>query len=142
MLIIWAIWFSEILFILIILLNFPIAIISQSYEGVMSTAIANKSLHQAELNQEFVRISPQGGQISLFLVASDITKDSEDNFMGIITGVKRYMSHEMAQSRKEMQKVRRDLEASIDAKIDAKFNRLAEIITQEVKGVKEMIKSN
>ena len=59
-LIVWMLWFIEILFMLIILLNFLIAIISQSYEGVMSTSLTNKNIHRAEVVWEAV--CAQGGE--------------------------------------------------------------------------------
>lgn len=50
--IIWLVWLLEIFFVLIILLNFLIAIISQSYEEVMLKSLMNKYHHRAELNRE------------------------------------------------------------------------------------------
>jgi len=50
--IIWFMWFANQFFILIILLNFLIAVISQSYENVMSKAVISKYRQRAQLNRE------------------------------------------------------------------------------------------
>jgi hypothetical protein len=50
--IIWSIWFLNQYLVLIILLNFLIAIISQSYDSVMSTSLQTKYTQRCDLNWE------------------------------------------------------------------------------------------
>ena len=50
--VIWMFWFIHQYLILIILLNFLIAIISGSYEDVMSQETQQKYMHRCELNLE------------------------------------------------------------------------------------------
>jgi hypothetical protein len=49
---IWAVWFSSTFFMIIILLNFLIAVISATYERVVSQQTIFSYLHKAELNLE------------------------------------------------------------------------------------------
>lgn len=50
--VIWVFWFIHQYLVLIILLNFLIAIISESYENVMSEETQQKYMHRCELNLE------------------------------------------------------------------------------------------
>ena len=128
-LVIWFIWFAELFFMLIILLNFLIAIIGQSYESIMSTAVNNKCIHRAELNKEYsimvhqlykIFKLPFGIGFTLVGVDPGTVIDSED-WMGIITGVKRYVKAEIRQSMKEISRVNhgmKGLEQRIESKLD------------------------
>ena len=49
---IWVLWYLNQFFNLIILLNFLIAIVSQSYEKVMTDSMKHEYDHKAELNSE------------------------------------------------------------------------------------------
>lgn len=51
-LIAWTVWVLETFFVLIVLLNFMIAIVSQSYEEVMSKRMVHKYLHIADMNTQ------------------------------------------------------------------------------------------
>jgi hypothetical protein len=50
--VIWIVWFVHQFLILIILLNFLIAIVSGSYEDVMSKESEHKYMHRTEMNLE------------------------------------------------------------------------------------------
>jgi len=50
--IIWVVWIANQILVFIILMNFLIAIISQSYEQVMSQKIINKYSQRVYLNRE------------------------------------------------------------------------------------------
>jgi hypothetical protein len=73
---IWMIWFSNQLFILIILLNFLIAIVSQSYEQVMSCAEINMYMHRAILNRE-CRFLLQGNLIPFDVLIFSVEKETD-----------------------------------------------------------------
>lgn len=49
---IYFVWFANQALILIVLMNFLIAVISQSYENVMDTAVMIKYQQRCDLNQE------------------------------------------------------------------------------------------
>jgi hypothetical protein len=49
---IWACWFSQTLFMLVIMLNFLIAVITSTYERVINYQIIISYMHKADLNQE------------------------------------------------------------------------------------------
>ena len=51
MAIIWLFWLANQFFVLIVLLNFLIAIISESYEAVMAESIIHKYVHKIEMNR-------------------------------------------------------------------------------------------
>jgi hypothetical protein len=53
---IWALWFINLLVNMIILLNFLIAIVSQSYDRVLSNSLNYEYEHKSELNNEVMRV--------------------------------------------------------------------------------------
>jgi hypothetical protein len=89
---IWITWFMNQLFILIILLNFLIAIISQSYEQVMSQATVNKYIHRSELNRE-CRILVKNYLLPLELLIYSVQKESDhdEDWNGFVTTIKSFI---------------------------------------------------
>ena len=51
MTVIWLFWLLNQFFVLVVLLNFLIAIISESYEAVMAESIIHKYVHKIEMNR-------------------------------------------------------------------------------------------
>ena len=49
---IWFTWYTNTFFMIVILLNFLIAVISQSYEKVIEQQLIYSYMHKAELNEE------------------------------------------------------------------------------------------
>lgn len=66
--VIYAVWFANQFLILIVLINFLIAVISQSYENVMDTAVIIKYSQRCDLNS----------QISLIYEHSHVLKKDYD----------------------------------------------------------------
>ena len=58
---IWVFWFLNQLLVLIILLNFLIAIISQSFEEVMAKKVIHKYQHRSTMNREYRLIAQAFG---------------------------------------------------------------------------------
>ena len=96
---IWIVWVGELFFVLIILLNFLIAIISQSYEAVMMQQNMNKYRHRSQLNREcrmtmsFLRWDTTLGPFVLATNVSDSQGDGE--WYGFIHTIKRYVYNEL-----------------------------------------------
>ena len=53
---IWIVWTSSLYIMVIMMLNFLIAIISQSYENVMSQQIVFQYQQKVEMNEEYLMI--------------------------------------------------------------------------------------
>ena len=71
--IIWVFWFIHIFVILIILLNFLIAIISQSYEMVMANQVMSTYLHRCQLNKDCLLVLDffkQLKELNFFIIAT------------------------------------------------------------------------
>jgi hypothetical protein len=81
----------------IILLNFLVAVISQSYEMVMSQQVISIYLHRCELNLECLRVLHYLGQlepINMFTIAaSDEVEgsDKNDEWLGFVSEIKKYI---------------------------------------------------
>lgn len=95
--IIWVFWVLHQFMIVIILLNFLIAVISQSYEMVMSQQIISTYLHRCDLNLECLRILDYFGvlnPINFFAIASsdsEIGKENSDEWLGFVSEVKKFI---------------------------------------------------
>lgn len=103
---IWTIWFFNQFMCLIILLNFLIAIISQSYEQVMTLKIQVKYMHKSELNREcflFLKTMrllsdyiPDQGKFNIFYLWSTIGNGEEDenDWLGFVQTLKNVVTQE------------------------------------------------
>lgn len=81
--IIWFLWLLQIIVALIILLNFLIAIISESYEQVMAQHILHKYKHRCEINREcliFRQFFTNMGTFNTLIVYSQNLSDMGDDW--------------------------------------------------------------
>ena len=94
---IWTFWVLHQFMIVIILLNFLIAVLSQSYEMVMSKASISTYLHRCELNMECLRVQAHIGllePINLFTIAcadSHEGDEGSDEWLGFVSEVKKFI---------------------------------------------------
>ena len=96
----WLLWFANILFILIILLNFLIAIISQSYDSVIAKSTQVIYQNRAEFVAECSLLisSVQRGmqtEASTFTLIANIEKDTGiiQEFSGFVRPIKQYLKY-------------------------------------------------
>lgn len=78
---IWMIWFLNLFLNCIILLNFLIAIVSQSYDNVLTNSMNYMYVHKAELNIEafrFFNFFLRPTDYDIMCTVSNIDKDDDD----------------------------------------------------------------
>ena len=105
---IWIVWLLEIFFVLIVLLNFLIAIISQSYEEVMLKSLQNKYHHRAQLNRECrmtLSLLRLDRSLSPFVMATNLSGELEGEWQGLIHQVKKYLHDETSVVKEKLQNV-------------------------------------
>lgn len=71
---IWILWFLNLLFNMIILLNFLIAIISQVYDKIISSSLVYEYEHKSEMNMEIQRFLHQCRLLKPFDVMSIVSR--------------------------------------------------------------------
>lgn len=94
---IWLLWFGNQFLILIILLNFLIAVLGKSQSDVMDGALMFKYQQRCELNREYAifKQSFSSGKLSAFLVSADVEDDDEnDGLGGVVSQVKDFVKVE------------------------------------------------
>lgn len=122
--IIWSVWVLHQLIILVVMLNFLIAIISESYESVMSKSEIFKYNQRAQLNVECLQILHYlkllGGLNCLTVVSQD-GKDSEwGEWLGFVASIKHFIKVSMRAQRDN-------------------FNEQIDTIKEEIKATKDEI---
>ena len=94
---IWLLWFANQFLILIILLNFLIAVLGKSQSDVMDGALMFKYQQRCELNREYAifKQSFTKGKLSAFIVSADVEDDDEnDGLGGVVSQVKDFIKVE------------------------------------------------
>jgi len=94
---IWLVWLGNQFVNLIILLNFLIAVISQTYEKVISQQQTHNYLHKSELNEEVFQMGSMFKRAMPFkIIAFSIDKESlaqeSDEWLGLIQSLKKHIS--------------------------------------------------
>ena len=109
---IWVFWVITIFFINVILLNFMIALISQSYEKVISRSLVYKYQNRSEMNREFRLLNRMSFKpmdcLIIFAERMDEKVDDEDDkeWNGFVSSVNKFLKDnlygrlETAQKRK------------------------------------------
>ena len=80
--IVWSLWVTHQLLMLVIMLNFLIAIISQSYENVMSKSVILKYRQKIQLNFECLLILDFFNVLSEFNCLTVVSEDGADTSSG------------------------------------------------------------
>lgn len=93
---IWILWFLNQFFNLIILLNFLIAIVSQSYDRVISESINYQYSHKSELNEEtqrFFKVFRKPARFDIMCIVSSHEDDvnKADEILGLSYTIKDYV---------------------------------------------------
>ena len=90
----WTLFLFNEFFNLIVLLNFLIAIISQSYDEVMGKSTANKYQSRCSINLEilqlidFFKYKGESRETMLYLVANAAHSDIGNEFQGFVKSIK------------------------------------------------------
>mmetsp|Transcript_3352 Transcript_3352/g.5063 ORF Transcript_3352/g.5063 Transcript_3352/m.5063 type:complete len:244 (-) Transcript_3352:104-835(-) len=93
---VWFVWFANQFVNLIILLNFLIAVISQTYEKVISAQQTHNYLHKSQLNREYYELRSFFGWTSKikalsFTNDSQFEGESDDEWKGLISAMKKHI---------------------------------------------------
>jgi hypothetical protein len=126
--VIWAIWIFNQFLMLIILLNFLIAIISQSYDAVMAKATNNVYAQRCRLNRDyrivvnFRRWFTQVPSEVLILTANSFTDESQgDEWLGFVKTIKLSVKAEVSSMRSRfgnmVKKGNRRVEAAVSENV-------------------------
>ena len=95
---IWLNWLFNQILVLIILLNFLIAIISQSYDSVMAKSIISRYVNRCTTNREHRLNLKAVGMISyqdIVVVSANCQKSgNEDELEGFVKSIKKYVHKE------------------------------------------------
>lgn len=94
---IWFMWFANQALILIILLNFLIAVVSQSYENVMNSAMQFKYIQRCELIREAAIINQQFGiynEFHVFILQADTSAGGSGDWAGFVQTLKTFIKGE------------------------------------------------
>lgn len=103
--IIWIVWFTFIVHTVILALNFLIAIVSQSYEHIMSRQQEAIIMSRSELNMEYAKqVNPDAKcDIEMLILATNIGEKNQNEWAGLTQNIKT-----------EVRKVRETLKVDID----------------------------
>ena len=95
---IWLIWLFNQILILVILMNFLIAIIAQSFEEMMSQQLINKYKHRAEMNRE-CRLNlysfGYAPKIDCLTIQADNSVNETSEWQGFVQSIKKTLKFEM-----------------------------------------------
>lgn len=105
---IWTTWFLNQWFIFIILLNFVIAIISQSYDSVMLKSVQNKYFQRTQLNQEcrlVLKSLKVKERMDQFILTANIEDDlaQADEWLGFTQTIKNFVKGENKSLKSQLQ---------------------------------------
>ena len=108
---IWLFWVATIFFINVILLNFMIALISQSYEKVISRSLVYKYQNRAEMNREYRLLKKQFFEPMdcMIIFAEKINEKAEDDgedWNGFVNSVNKFLKDNLYGRLEVMQKTK------------------------------------
>mgnify|MGYP006099326073 CR=1 FL=1 len=127
---IWFVWLINQYVVLIILLNFLIAIISQSYDNVMSKQIMSKYQNRSSINRELrLTMKAIGIKFKMNVLTMSATcsqgGNGDNSWDGFVKTIKKFVKRENYEIKNrfqsEIKDVRRDMTAQITkVKVDLK----------------------
>lgn len=128
---IWVVWIFQQFLVFIILLNFLIAIVSNSYEDVMKQQVVNKYKHRAELNcqcQRVLHTFKLDAQLDVFLITANCTEEKQqtdwDKFQN---GIKQYVTEENTHLHKRIQECETRCRQDI-SEVNERLTRIEELL--------------
>lgn len=101
---IWMAWLLNQFLVLIILLNFLIAIISQSYEEVMSRSMQFQYTYKCILNREIFLLI-ENPPYPMRVLQSDISKESTSEWTGFVSEIKKTLKGETSAIKRKIDQV-------------------------------------
>ena len=95
---IWLIWFCTLFINLVILLNFLIAIISQSYEDVMSREVITKYGLRSTMNEQcrlIMKALSFSDNVTMFVLSANNQHEMDgNNWLGFVNTLKKHMNQQ------------------------------------------------
>ena len=141
---IFTIFVTLLFLMIIILLNFLVAVISQTYENVMTTRSSTIYLHEAELNREcrlFLKSFFLDNRITQFILTCDPSNDAEaGEWEGFINTIKSSVQYEHKINKKRIENLRTYIQEDMAVQIDTKMGKLVDEFRYEFKELR--VKAN
>lgn len=108
----WTLWSIQSVFMIIILLNYLIAVISQAYERVVNQRKIYQYIHRAEVNQEYFQILRQLRiplnylKFMIFVESSNISLSiQEDQWLGFVDAIRKFINQQDGKIRESFNKI-------------------------------------
>lgn len=132
---IWAVWYTQTFTMLVVLLNFIIAVINETYDQVKDNQVLINYQYKAELNlecQEILSILRKNTEfhVILFSVNKNENNQQQDSNQQIIEEVNKFIYSQSIRTKQEFSMVKsimadlRQSQTSLDQQIRTKFNQL------------------
>lgn len=150
--IIWLIWMFNQIFNLIILLNFLIAIVSQSYDRVISASIQYQYKHKSELNletQRFFHMFSKPKPFDIMCIVSKFEESMDSGEYGFTNVIKNYIRAQIQEltntqsNRFEKQEsLLQSTNNKLQAHVEKQFNQSQQTIHQlstQIEKIKEKV---
>lgn len=144
----WSVWIFNSLLMVIILLNFLIAVISQSYERVVSLQNIYNYTHKAEINLEYYQIVStvkklesikymiftESNSRDLKQEIGDLQQEDDNEWLGFVETIKRLI----LKKDKEVKNKISHLDYKNEQRFDAMWNEV-QGIKDDVRAIREML---
>lgn len=135
--------FAVLLFLMIIvLLNFLIAVISQTYENVMTTRTSTTYLHYAELNRECrlnLHSFGMDQQMNPFILSCECSSEMmAGEWEGFINTIKSVVNFETRNNKKRIDILRRQMREDFSYQLDYRVGRMKWEIKYELRDLQKV----
>lgn len=144
MYLVWLIWWFNQFMIVIILLNFLIAVISQSYENVMNSATILKFKDIAQLNREAYLVMQYlpntrmvyTNKLILTIADEEDRQNDDEGWTGFVQTLKVFIKGNVTSNIKLVSGKVTKLENRLTRRMDKRFDRLEKLI--DSKGISKI----
>lgn len=142
MFVIWTFWLLNQFFVLIVLLNFLIAIISESYEAVMAESIIHKYEHKIEMNRSHRLVAKSFGMKSLEcqIVTASPKEENVEDWTGFVHTITKFIQAKTDQNHVNQALQLKKTELLVDGTIKKTSEELRKFVDRSVGGVEERMK--
>jgi hypothetical protein len=143
----WVTWYCQTFFMIVIMLNFLIAVITSTYERVINLQNQIRYKHKADLNEEFFILMHYLSKLSSFAKLDEFkviifSNDKEDGLQGedqaidMLESIKKTVNKQNKDINSKMQKINEGIEGQ-DICLETMENRLIKRIDQNEQVVKD-----
>jgi hypothetical protein len=140
MAVIWTFWLLNQFFVLIVLLNFLIAIISESYEAVMAESIIHKYEHKIEMNRShrlFVNNVFGTKRLECQIVTAAPKEENLEDWTGFVHTITRFIQAKTDQNHVNQALELKKTELLVDGTIKKTSEELRKFVDRSVGGVQD-----